>query len=165
MYQTATSFVEDWNKEGEATIKIFKCLTNNTLHTNVSGYKRTAGKLAWHITQTLTELCSKVQIFPTDVLEGVKCPATVDEIVSIYQQFSEKIAAAVATWDSDFLHETIEIYGMQSTRSQCLVMLVKHEIHHRGQLTVLIRQLGLNPVGIYGPAEEEWAAYNMKAPE
>lgn len=165
MYQTAASFAEDWNKERLETAKIFKCLTNGTLHTNISDYKRTAGKLAWHITQTLTELGSKIQIFPTDALEGVKCPATVDEVVSIYQQFSGKIAEVVSTWEPAFLHETIEIYGMQSTRSQCLAMLVKHEIHHRGQLTVLIRQLGLKPVGIYGPSEEEWAAYNMKAPE
>lgn len=165
MYQTAAVFVEDWQKEREETAKLFKCLTNSSLHTHISGYNKTAGKLAWHITQTLTELGSKLQIFSTDALEGVKCPATVDEMVSIYQQFSEKIATIVSGWDTAFLHEEIEIYGMKATRSQCLVMMVKHEIHHRAQLTVLIRQLGLKPIGIYGPTEEEWANYKQNPPE
>ena len=35
------------------------------------------------------------------------------------------------------------------------------EAHHRGQMTVLMRQAGLTVPGIYGPAQEEWAAMGM----
>ncbi|NHN35043.1 hypothetical protein G9U52_35530 [Paenibacillus sp. S3N08] len=41
---------------------------------------------------------------------------------------------------------------------------VKHEIHHRGQLTILMRQAGLPLPGVYGPAKEEWATMGMEAP-
>jgi len=39
-----------------------------------------------------------------------------------------------------------------------------HELHHRGQLTVLMRQAGLVVPGIFGPAQEEWTRYGMEPP-
>lgn len=33
-----------------------------------------------------------------------------------------------------------------------------HEIHHRGQLTILMRQAGITVSGLYGPSKEEAAA-------
>jgi uncharacterized damage-inducible protein DinB len=38
---------------------------------------------------------------------------------------------------------------------------MSHEIHHRGQMTVLMRQAGLKVPGVYGPSREEWTAYGM----
>ena len=29
--------------------------------------------------------------------------------------------------------------------------LIKHIVHHRGQVTVLMRQAGIKPFGVYGP--------------
>jgi uncharacterized damage-inducible protein DinB len=43
--------------------------------------------------------------------------------------------------------------------------LVGHQTHHRGQMTVLMRQAGLVVPGIFGPAREEWAKMGMPAPE
>jgi len=42
-----------------------------------------------------------------------------------------------------------------------LVSLITHQAHHRGQMTVLMRQAGLKVPGVYGPAREEWAAMGM----
>ncbi|MCK4657684.1 MAG: hypothetical protein KAT85_11650, partial [candidate division Zixibacteria bacterium] len=38
-------------------------------------------------------------------------------------------------------------------------------IHHRGQMTVLMRQAGLKVPGVYGPSMEEWEHFGMKKPE
>lgn len=38
------------------------------------------------------------------------------------------------------------------------------ETHHLGQMTVLMRQAGLNVPGVYGPSKEEWTAYGMPEP-
>ena len=59
----------------------------------------------------------------------------------------------------------IEMYGEKWTRSKVLSSLIRHEIHHRAQMTVLMRQAGLKVPGVYGPSKEEWAQYNMKSPE
>jgi len=45
-----------------------------------------------------------------------------------------------------------------------LQVLVVHQAHHRGQMTVLMRQAGLKVPGVYGPAREEWTAYGMQPP-
>ena len=41
---------------------------------------------------------------------------------------------------------------------------LSHQTHHRGQMTVLMRQAGLTVPGVYGPAREEWAAMGMEPP-
>ena len=45
-----------------------------------------------------------------------------------------------------------------------LQVLVVHQAHHRGQMTVLMRQAGLEVPGVYGPSRQEWAAYGMQPP-
>ena len=46
-----------------------------------------------------------------------------------------------------------------------LSALIRHEAHHRGQMTVLMRQAGLTVPGVYGPSREEWVAYGMPVQE
>ena len=57
-----------------------------------------------------------------------------------------------------------EYYGMQWTGAFALQVCVMHQAHHRGQMTVLMRQAGLVVPGTFGPAKEEWAAWGMPTP-
>ena len=45
-----------------------------------------------------------------------------------------------------------------------LHVLVVHQAHHRGQMTVLMRQAGLLVPSIYGPVKEGWSAYGVEPP-
>jgi uncharacterized damage-inducible protein DinB len=68
------------------------------------------------------------------------------------------------TWTDATLLEDDEMYGERWKRGFTLLALVKHEIHHRAQMTVLMRQAGLKVPGIYGPALEEWGAFGQEPP-
>ena len=57
------------------------------------------------------------------------------------------------------------MYGMSWKRGTTLSILVNHQAHHRGQMTVLMRQAGLMVPGVYGPAKEEWASMGMESME
>jgi uncharacterized damage-inducible protein DinB len=57
------------------------------------------------------------------------------------------------------------MYGVRWARGVTLRALLVHQTHHRGQMTVLMRQAGLRVPGVYGPAREEWSAYGMPAPQ
>ena len=46
------------------------------------------------------------------------------------------------------------MYGQKWKKKFTLQALILHEIHHRGQITVLMRQAGLRVPGSYGPAKE-----------
>jgi uncharacterized damage-inducible protein DinB len=56
------------------------------------------------------------------------------------------------------------MYGQQWKRGYTLAVLVRHQAHHRGQMTVLMRQAHLRVPGVYGPAREEWSEFGMQPP-
>jgi uncharacterized damage-inducible protein DinB len=56
------------------------------------------------------------------------------------------------------------MYGMKWPRGTTLYILLSHEIHHRGQMSVLMRQAGLKLPSIYGPTREAWASYGQSPP-
>jgi uncharacterized damage-inducible protein DinB len=68
-------------------------------------------------------------------------------------------------WNDESLQQTDDMYGEKWKRGVTLTVLISHQAHHRGQMTVLMRQAGLKVPGVYGPAREEWAGMGMKAPE
>jgi uncharacterized damage-inducible protein DinB len=68
-------------------------------------------------------------------------------------------------WSDETLQIEDDMYGEMWKRGKTLGSLINHEIHHRGQMTVLMRQAGLKVPGIYGPSKDEWAQYGMKPPE
>ena len=61
------------------------------------------------------------------------------------------------------LDTVVDMYGEKWSYAVILTVIVRHEIHHRAQMTVLMRQAGLKVPGIYGPSKEEWVNYNMPA--
>jgi len=56
MYRSINDFLEDWKYESESTLKIFKCLSDESLSKKIHRGVRTLGFLAWHITHTLQEM-------------------------------------------------------------------------------------------------------------
>lgn len=166
MYRAVADFLTDWKTESENTLKIFGALTDETLFSAIHPNVRTLGRLAWHITQTLTEMPARAGLLPADTLERIPCPDSVETIKEQYATHAAAIAAAIQTqWTDASLQELVEMYGEQWTKGFVLSVLVTHQIHHRAQMTVVMRQLGLKVPGIYGPSKEEWATYGLAAEE
>jgi alanyl-tRNA synthetase len=61
--------------------------------------------------------------------------------------------------------QTPLMWAASANRVAALDVLIKHQTHHRGQLTIGMRQAGLVTPGMYGPAKEEWTAMGVPAPE
>lgn len=155
MYRTIADFTQDWDYERGMTRKLFDHLTDESLGQPIRPGGRTLGKLAAHIVHTLTEMpgAAGIQVEPA----AATAPLAVQ-----YSETAARLAEAVAAqWGAGSLEEEVPIYGEVWTRSKVLGALVKHEVHHRGQMTVLMRQAGLTVPGVYGPAEEEWAAMGL----
>jgi uncharacterized damage-inducible protein DinB len=60
------------------------------------------------------------------------------------------------------LKQEDDLYGEMWAKGKTLGVLVTHQIHHRGQLTVIMRLAGLKVPGVYGHAKEEWTGYGME---
>lgn len=161
MFTTIKDFVKCWKQESDATLKIFHSLTDNALQQKVIADGRTLGRLANHIIETLIEMPNRLGII---VNEEIKVYTTQPELMQAYTQVSENLLLGIQTkWNDQTLEEERNMYGEQWKNSFSLWILILHQTHHRGQMTVLMRQAGLVVPGVYGPSKEEWSNLNMPA--
>jgi uncharacterized damage-inducible protein DinB len=163
MYTEIKEFVGDWQLEAGLTLKIFAAIPDDKLSDKVHENVRELGLMAWHITQTITEMGSKGEIFKEDVLEKEPVPGTTKEICDAYKKYSELVVSEMNdNWTDDSLSEKVNMYGEMWEKRQMLKVLINHQIHHRAQMTVVMRLLDVRVPGIYGPAKEEWAQFGME---
>ncbi len=163
MFRSLEDFRAAWAQESEATLRIFRALTQGSLSQQVRPGGRTLGGLAWHITVTLHEMMGHAGLAvsgPAPEEPQPPLPVILERYTSAARDVAEQVGRH---WSDAMLAETIPMYGEQWTRGATLLALVVHQVHHRGQMTVLMRQAGLMVPGIYGPAYEEWAAMGMAA--
>jgi uncharacterized damage-inducible protein DinB len=164
MYRTIEDFTRDWAYESEMTAKIFSKLTDESLGQRVTKDGRTLGFLAWHIVVSLGMATEAGLQFEAPGDYASRPPAGAAAITAAYEKYAAALIASVAAnWKDANLLEEVQMYGMTWTRGYALLAMVKHQTHHRGQMTVLMRQAGLVIPGAYGPAKEEWAAAGLDA--
>jgi uncharacterized damage-inducible protein DinB len=166
MFRTVDDFIQSWTYESASTQKQMDQLTDKAMAQAVAGDHRTLGRIAWHIVATIPEMMSHVGLKLTSVDFKAPVPKTAAEIKKAYASVTKQLLDQVkAGWKDDTLQKEDNMYGEQWKRGNTLMILIKHEIHHRGQMTVLMRQAGLKVLGFYGPAKEEWVNYNAQPPE
>lgn len=166
MFTSIEEALKELKNESEATQKLFKALTDDSLSQKVYAEGRTLARLAWHIVISVVEMANKTDLKITELAEDAPIPATAAEILEAYQKVSASLLDQVKEkWSDNNLGDMVNMYGENWSKSTIVFILVKHEIHHRAQMTVLMRQAGLKVPGLYGPSKEEWAQYNMPAME
>ena len=162
MYQTIDNFLNDWKNENQLTLKVLKALTDQSLSQKVSAEGRTLGFLAWHIVLTLGEMGGKTGITVDAPAENTPAPSNVSAISQTYEKVAQSIADYIRNhWNDSSLQGQVDMYAEQWERGTALSALVKHEIHHRAQMTILMRQANIQVPGVYGPSKEEWSQYGM----
>ena len=164
MYRKIEDFQQSWAYETEVTTKLFNHLTDESLNQKVVEDGRTLGFLAWHTVLTLGEMLGKVGLTIDCPPENANVPATAEEIAETFEKAAKSVGAEVGkNWTDETLETEDEMYGMTWKRGTTLSLLINHQAHHRGQMTVLMRQAGVPVVGVYGPAKEEWAEQGLPA--
>jgi uncharacterized damage-inducible protein DinB len=166
MFRRVADFQEAWERERDGTLKILRALTDASLTRAVSGEDRTLGRMAWHLAQSISEMMPRTGLSVTTPAQDAPVPGHAAAIVEAYETASRVVAEQIAaSWEDETLEIEDDMYGQRWPRGQTLQSLIVHQAHHRGQMTVLMRQAGLAVPGVYGPAREEWASYGMRAPE
>ena len=164
MFRRVADFQKAWEHERESTLKVLGALTDASLAQAVTKDDRTLGRLAWHLATTLGEMMERTGLKVVGPAHDAPAPASAAAIVSAYGTASKAVADGVAAWSDPTLEVEDDMYGQRWARGLTLQALITHQAHHRGQMTVLMRQAGLKVPGVYGPAREEWTAYGMEPP-
>lgn len=166
MYRKIQDFQGLWAYETEATLKVFDALTDPSLSQQVEPTGRTLGRLAWHLVQTLSEMLGRTGLSVVGPGESDPVPTSAEEIAARFREAAESLARQIEErWSDSDLEVEDDMYGEMWKRGQTLAALVSHQTHHRGQMTVLMRQAGLKVPGVYGPSREEWAEFGMPPQE
>ncbi len=166
MFRDIQDFLMQWDQESKATLNLMDQLTNESMKQKVTPDGRSLGYLAWHLVTTLSEMPCRAGLLETDPLENTAMPENVKAMIGYYRTESARVTEAVSgNWKNENLREELDMYGERWKKGMVLMSLVLHQAHHRGQMTVLMRQAGLKVPGVYGPSHEEWAQYGMSPQE
>lgn len=162
MIRTVEDFQAIWRNESWTTSKVLETLTDASLAQRVSPRDRTLGELAWHIA-TSVAMMSRTGLAVAGPAEDAPPPATAKAIAEAYALAARSVLEQVAgTWNDETLTVEDELYGQRWPRGTTLLALVLHEAHHRGAMTVLMRQAGLVVPNIYGPNREQSEAMGIR---
>jgi uncharacterized damage-inducible protein DinB len=164
MIRSIADFQEEWKTTSGGTRKVYEQLTDSSLGQLVSPGGRTLGRIAWHIAQTLGELPGKLGVKVNAPDEHAPVPASAAEIREAYDRAATSLGEAIGSMSDADLETVHDMYGERWPAGLALRVLLQHEVHHRGQMTVLMRQAGLKVPGLVGPALEDWAQWGMEPP-
>lgn len=165
MFTKIEAFAAGWRHETAATQRVMDTLTDESLAVRVTPQNRSLGDLAWHIVQSIHEMLSRTGLQFEAPPADAPVPASAAEIAKRYAEVSQAMVEAVTRdWNDEKLEELDEMYGDTWSKGLTLHVVIMHEVHHRGQMTVLMRQAGLRVPDIYGPTLEQWSEFGMEAP-
>jgi uncharacterized damage-inducible protein DinB len=169
MFRTVSDFLTTFAYEREKTVACLDAIPEAAKGRAVADGHRDLARLGWHLATTCLEMPAGIGLVVEPSAAGPKThgdpvPATMKSVRDAYAAVSASLAEkAKALTDADLLTET-NMYGETWKKGYTLFALVLHQAHHRGQMTVLMRQAGIKPPDVYGPAKEDWAGMGMQPP-
>lgn len=175
MFRRIDDFRKAWAWEAEATLKVLEAIPDAAQGTAVAEGHRDLRRLAWHLVDSLVEMPARfgvpVQGHPfmkegsQDPFAAYELPASIRAAREAYAACCASLLKGLEAWTDGTLEQEDDMYGERWQRGFSLGCLIGHQTHHRGQMTVLLRQAGLKCPDTYGPAKEGWAAMGMEAPK
>jgi uncharacterized damage-inducible protein DinB len=163
MFRQIDDFIPIWQYEIEATLKYINNLTDESLTAKPHEHIRSAGFLVWHILHTTTEMMNRTGLQVAGSEQTDYNGETVAQLAAAFKESAESLITELQTkWTDESLQIKDEMYGEQWKRGSTLGVLTMHLAHHRGQLSIVMRMLGLPVPGVYGPSQEEWLAWGKE---
>ncbi|SDO02188.1 Uncharacterized damage-inducible protein DinB (forms a four-helix bundle) [Paenibacillus sp. yr247] len=162
MFTTIQAFVDEWKKESTATQRVLDTLTDASLNQRIAPDFRSLGQLGWHIATTVHEMLSRTGLEFAAPEGEEHAPSSAKTIADTYRTSAAGLTSAIQSqWTDAKLAESSDMYGEQWLNATTLRIFISHEIHHRGEMIVLMRQAGLRVPDIYGPTREDWLERGM----
>ena len=159
-------FLNVWEQETTKTVSLLKCLPRDQYDFRPDAGGRSLGELAWHLAESdayITHGIERRQFDFGTKPAGIERPRTVDELAPAFERIHRDAVERVKKLEPEDLDRSITFFalGPLTIRDLLWNVVLMHNIHHRGQLTLMCRLAGGTPNGVFGPTREDMAA--MKA--
>lgn len=149
-------FITDWSHAAEGTLRVLQSLSDEKLDQAIIEGHSSLGWLGWHLATSPAFFAGLVGLDIKSAIGENKESIKVIDIVETYNKVVEAVKIAVeSNLTDEKLVEKIESFAGETTRGALLRGLIDHQTHHRGQMTVLLRQAGLPVPGVMGPTKED----------
>ena len=169
--EVATSLLTEFEQELGTTRKFLERLPEDQLAWRPHEKSMTVGQLALHIAQVpegVLRLATPDEAQVPDVSRERPQPATFREILDTLNQSAEHLRQTLPTWGDGRMSDTFKVSQggrtvMSLPRAAFLrSIMLNHWYHHRGQLGVYLRLLGVSVPSSYGPSGDEMPDFTIK---
>lgn len=154
MYRDIKDFIDDWERSSDGTLQVIKAITNDKLDQSIADGHNSLGWLAWHLVGATGFFGHFIGLTIPAPGKDEAAPADAAAIAAKYELVAQAIKEEASKLTNAQLIEEIPGFAGPSTRGKLLRGLIDHQTHHRGQMTVLLRQANLNVPPIMGPTKE-----------
>jgi uncharacterized damage-inducible protein DinB len=154
----ANFLVADFENEMKTTLSVIEAVPNDHLGYQPDSKSKTGLGLVRHITledEWLLNCVANGEFTPppddSDAC-GIMTPA---DAVARYKSKVPVALDRVRAMSGEQLSAVIDLFGvMQMPAVNFVALVVKHSVHHRGQLSSYLRAMGGKVPGIYGPSAD-----------
>lgn len=154
MYRQVDDFLSEWAASAHGTIQVLKAVTDEKLEQSIVEDHSTLGWLGWHLVGAAGYFSYLAGLQVPMIRQEDPIPSKVAEIVAAYEKVANDVKEEAAKLSNEDLLEEVKGFNGPVKRGALLRVLIDHQTHHRGQMTVLLRQAGLPVPGVLGPTKE-----------
>ncbi len=156
------SILQELEHEAKTTRRVLERVPDNQLGWRPHKKARTLGELALHVAGTpgaVATIAAQSEIQPPEFKDPV--PTNASELIPALDESVATAKRLLGSMDDATLNAT---WRMKRNGQEILAMpraallrsiMLNHWYHHRGQLSVYLRELGVAIPSIYGPSADE----------
>ena len=153
MFSNKSELMALFEEESAKTQAVLTALTAEACSQPLAPGFKTAGELAFHLIMAIPAISQFLGFVYTD-LPPESIQSSPQQLSDAYRRIHERCTKHILDLtDEQLFQQRFAVYSQQWSAAYTISILIRHEIHHRGQLTVLMRQAGLALPDIYGPAK------------
>ncbi len=153
------TFFAVWEREAQKTVETLKTLPAGQYDFRPDASGRSLGELAWHLAELDAYVSFGVASGTLAVdtkPPNIKRPMTIEALAPGYERIHKEARERLRYLTVADLEREMQFFGSTQTVSALLWdNMLLHLIHHRGQLSLLVRLAGGVVPPLFGPTREQ----------
>ena len=159
-------FFATWEQETDSTLKVLRALPVSQYDFRPDPGGRSLGELGWHLAEGDAYMSFGIDTGTFSMASkppNIERPRTIEALAPGFELVHKEAVARLRKLKAEDLDRSLDFFvGKLPIRDILWTMVIRHSVHHRGQLTLMCRLAGGQAPGLYGPNREDTAAMQAK---